>query len=159
MSITQQHRDLEAFIDGLELRHFRGAEFTPYWSRKRGSIQNTCPHESLWPNIVPTLMLLDEIRARMAAPITLLSTYRSPAYNRAVGGEPNSFHMQFRAIDWTCTRGNPKSWRDLAASLRGTKFKLPGNGGSFVFRGGVGRYDESHFLHIDTRGYDANWVG
>ena len=152
-------KDLEEFIDAQGLTYFRGKEFTPYWSRTRGGVKNSMPHESLWPNIVPTLLVLDEIRSVLGAPITLLSTYRSPAYNRAVGGEPNSFHMRFMAIDWTSDKGSPREWQKIARDLRGESFTLPGSGGKWVFRGGIGRYDKSNFLHIDCRGYDANWTG
>jgi uncharacterized protein YcbK (DUF882 family) len=28
-----------------------------------------------------------------------------------------------------------------------------------VFRGGIGVYPGKGFVHVDTRGYDANWRG
>jgi hypothetical protein len=145
-------KELEAFIDRLGLRHFKGKELTPYWSRTRGGVKNSVPHESLWPNIVPTLIVLDEMRERLGKQIT--STYRNPAYNRAVGGEPMSFHMNFQAADVQSPAG-AAALAKVARSLRGKKFKLPGNAGTFVFRGGIGVYPS--FVHVDTRGYDANW--
>jgi uncharacterized protein YcbK (DUF882 family) len=151
--------DLEHLIDLLKLRHFSGAELTAYWTRKRGKVQNSMPHESLWPNIVPTLIVADELREQIGAACTILSSYRSPAYNAAVGGERASLHMQFRALDLTFTKGTPQQWQAIARKLRGTKFKLPDNGGNFVWKGGIGLYVQSHFIHIDTRGYDANWQG
>lgn len=148
---------LEQFIDRLNLRHFKGNELTPYWSRTRGSVRNSIPHESLWPNIVPTLLVADELRERIGSSCVILSSYRSPAYNAAVGGEPASFHMQFRALDITFAKGKPQQWQAAAKWLRGTRFKLPGNGGEFVFKGGIGLYVKQHFIHIDTRGYNADW--
>ena len=150
-------KQLEQFIDRLGLRHFKGSELTPYWTRKRGKVSNAMPHESLWPNIVPTLIVADELRERMGASCTILSSYRSPAYNEAVGGEAASFHMQFRALDITFARGTPVDWQAMALSLRGKKFKLPGNGGSFVWKGGIGLYRRQQFIHVDTRGYNADW--
>jgi uncharacterized protein YcbK (DUF882 family) len=141
--------ELEAFIDAKGFKHFRGAELTPYWSRERNGVTNSTPPCDLWPNILPTLRVLDELRERLGAPIRLLSTYRSPAYNRAVGGERNSFHMQFRAIDFACDKGTPDEWADVLKTMR----KLG------VFRGGIGVYPGKGFVHVDTRGYEANWRG
>lgn len=152
-------KDLEQFIDRLGLRHIKGAELTPYWTRKRGKVSNTIPHESLWPNIVATLIIADALRARLGSAVTILSSYRSPAYNAAVGGESASLHMQFRALDLTFSKGTPQEWHAAAKALRGTSFKLPGNGGSFKWLGGIGLYLKSNFIHVDTRGYNANWQG
>lgn len=148
---------LEQFIDRLKLRHFKGKELTPYWTRTRGGVRNALPHESLWPNIVPTLIVADELRHRIGSSCTILSSYRSPAYNAAVGGESASFHMQFRALDLTFAGGTVKQWHAMAKEMRGTKFLLPGNGGSFIWKGGIGFYPRQNFIHIDTRGHNADW--
>lgn len=142
-------QELEAFIDSKGFKHFRGAELTPYWSRTRNGVSNAVPPRELWPNILPTLRVLDELRERLDAPIRLLSTYRSPDYNRAVGGERKSFHMQFRAIDFACASGKPDAWADALKTMRKEG----------VFKGGVGVYPSGGFVHVDTRGYDANWRG
>jgi uncharacterized protein YcbK (DUF882 family) len=150
--------ELEQFIDSLGLRYFKGAEFTEYWSRKRNGATNSPPPRELWTNIVKTLVVLDEIRHRLGASITLNSTYRSPAYNRAIAGAGKSLHMEFKAIDFTCDKGKPSDWAKVAKDLRGQAFHLPASAGlgtRFVFRGGVGVYPT--FVHIDTRGADANW--
>lgn len=151
---AQQH---EVFIDRLGLRHFRGIEFTPYWNRLRGSVKNSVPPESLWLHIIPTIIILDELRQELGVPITLLSLYRSPTYNDAVGGEPASLHMSYKAIDFTCRSGTPATWASKLKSWRGRQFKLPENTGSFEFHGGVGVYANSKFVHLDTRGRDADW--
>lgn len=152
--------ELEVFIDRLGLRHFKGREFTPYWDSKRGKVKNTVPPSPLWPRIVPTLIVLDEVRERLGYAIRLTSTYRKPAYNAAVGGEPNSFHMRFMAVDWQGRHGSPPMWAACVKSLRGKRFVLPGNGGDFLFGGGVGVYPT--FVHVDCRpakagGPYANW--
>lgn len=147
---------LEQFIDGLDLRHFKGREFTPYWKRTRDGVQNCAPPAALWSNIVPTLLVLDELREKLGAPITLTSTYRSPAYNIAVGGERNSYHMRFMAIDFSSPKGTPMQWATMLYRMRGRKFILP-NADAWEFRGGVGVYPKSNFVHLDCRGHDANW--
>jgi hypothetical protein len=141
--------ELEAFIDGAGFDHFRGTELTPYWSRKRGAVTNSIPPRILWANILPTLLVLDRLRARLGAPIRLLSTYRSPHYNRVVGGESKSFHMQFRAIDFTCDKGTPDMWADALKAMRKAG----------AFKGGIGVYPAKGFVHVDTRGHDADWRG
>ncbi|HEX5727579.1 MAG TPA: D-Ala-D-Ala carboxypeptidase family metallohydrolase [Longimicrobiaceae bacterium] len=149
---------LELFIDGLGFPNFKGKEFTPYWSRERKGVKNSPPPEELWPNLVPTLAVLQRFRTEFGKPVHLLSTYRSPAYNKAVGGEKGSKHMEFLAIDFMCTLGKPSQWAALLKSYRGKKFRNPHTGSDFTFRGGIGIYPVSGFVHVDTRGNDANWI-
>lgn len=138
---------LEHFIDGLNLRYFKGREFTPYWDRTRNGIKNTVPPASLWPNIVPTLQVLNLLRTRLGTPLYLNSTYRSSAYNRAVGGVGDSMHSQFRAIDFSSDHVSPRRLHQYLMELRR-------NG---IFKGGLGLYQT--FVHIDTRGRNADWKG
>jgi uncharacterized protein YcbK (DUF882 family) len=151
-------RDFEAFVDSLGLRYFKGKEFTPYWSRKRGGVMNSVPPRTLWQNILPTLLVADELRHRIGSPCTVNSSYRSPAYNKAVGGEKASYHMKFMALDLTFAKGSAEDWHSQAVALRGHRFVLP-DGRVFPWRGGIGLYPKSNFIHIDTRGYDADWKG
>lgn len=144
---------LEFFVDQLGLRYFRGKELTWLWYRSRKGVSNACPPEALWPNCIRPLVVLDEIRHRLGASCRITSAYRSPTYNRAVGGEQMSYHLIFGALDFTSPKGAAAS-AAVARELRGTRFKLPG-GGSFLWRGGIGRYPS--FVHIDCRGKDANW--
>lgn len=152
-ALTKQQKEYAAFIDRLGLRYFKGSEFAVYADRTRGAVRNSLPPEALWPNIIKTLVVIDEIRHRYGAPAEVTSAYRSPAYNRAVGGEAASFHMRNMAVDLVVD--DPKRFRKIAASLRGKTFKLPENGGTFVWRGGIGLYPS--FVHVDCRGYDASW--
>jgi len=147
-------QQLEQFIDSLGLRYFKGREFTPYWSRVKNGVKNSIPHESLWPNIVQTLIIADEVRHKLGAPMAVTSSYRSPAYNKAVGGAPASLHLRFNALDLSCS--SPAKAAAIADSLRGKVFANPtSGGGTFIFAGGIGTYPS--FVHIDTRGYDADW--
>ena len=84
----------------------------------------------------------------------VLSGYRHEAYNRAIGGARHSQHIYEQsfesvAADMRFAKGSPAQWAAEAKRLR-TKA-----GG----RGGVGRYDRSGFVHIDNRGYKADWSG
>lgn len=150
-------RDLERFIDGLGLKWFKGRELTPYWSRRIGDARNGCPPRELWENIVKTLTVLDALREHLGRPVILTSTYRAPAYNRAVGGERASYHMKFMACDFQVNGVRPaiahatlKRWRDEKR-----RFALPGGRGAWTFTGGLGLYDT--FVHLDCRPYNANW--
>ncbi len=154
-SFTPRQKEYAAFIDRLGLRHFKGSEFAAYADRERGRVKNSLPPEGLWTNIIPTLVVIDEIRHQYGTTANVTSAYRSPVYNRAVGGESASFHMRNNAVDLSVF--DPKKFHQIARSLRGRSFQLPENGGKFVWKGGIGLYRT--FVHIDTRGYNADWKG
>ena len=144
--------DFVAFIGGLGLQHFSADEFLFMGgSNNSGACKglNTFPPKALWVNIKNTAQMLDQIRVQMGASIRINSCYRSPAYNTCVGGEPNSFHSRFFAIDFTCQAGTPEIWRRVAARLRDENPK---------FEGGIGVYHSQNFVHIDTRGSRADWA-
>lgn len=142
----------EAFIRGLRLAHFSPAEFlflgNSNASGARCAGRNSLPPEHLWPNIAKTARMLDAIRARLGAPIRILSCYRNNAYNTCIGGESASLHMRFNAIDWHCDSGTVDSWHRAALAVRSL---------SSEFSGGVGRYGT--FIHVDTRGVNRDWNG
>jgi len=130
-------------------RHFGALEFTRYFARERGSVKNSTPPKRLWKNIVPTLCIVDELRASFGQPCILLSSYRSPEYNRAVGGAALSQHVQFTALDIRIQGVSPQRVYDRLLQWR--------REGRFV--GGLGLYPSSRFVHIDTRGRNATWRG
>lgn len=82
--------------------HFTLAEMTASATAARKGIANVAP-----PEIVDTLFLtadrMEKVRALLGGnPIRVLSGYRSPAVNKAVGGSKNSAHMTGHAVDFTC---------------------------------------------------------
>jgi hypothetical protein len=110
---------------------------------------NTDPPKALWDNIGPTIMLLDRLREKIGAPIHCTSIYRSPPYNAAIGGAKNSQHMKFNAIDFVVLKSGtgPEDW---AAVLR--QWRDAGE-----FKGGLHAYVQDGFVHVDTRGKNADW--
>jgi N-acetylmuramoyl-L-alanine amidase len=139
----------ETFIHSLGLNHFTPVEFLFLGaSNESGTCagRNTLPARSLWPNIANTALMLDRIRAQLGAPVRILSCYRNEAYNACISGAGGSFHKRFNAIDWRCSTGTSAEWRDVARSVRNSDSR---------FKGGIGFY--SSFIHIDTRGVNANW--
>jgi hypothetical protein len=45
---------------------------------------------------------LDTLREMSGIPIKLTSSYRSPSYNKMIGGAKRSYHMRGRAVDIEC---------------------------------------------------------
>lgn len=63
------------------------------------TVEMDCPHCGKC-NMQPEFMAkLEQLRVAYGKPITINSGYRCPEHNKAVGGAPNSFHMQGRAAD------------------------------------------------------------
>lgn len=145
-NIMTDYRTFAEYFETLGIRHFKAEEFTEYFHVHRRGVTNSEPPREMWGNIAATIKLVDQLRELWGRPITLLSSYRSPAYNAAIGdAAPKSMHMQFRALDIAIAGKNPlqvfeqlMTWRDAGK-----------------FKGGLGLYNT--FVHIDTRGYNATW--
>jgi uncharacterized protein YcbK (DUF882 family) len=112
----------------------------------RLAVTNDTPPVELWHRMIPTLRLLERVRERFG-PTTINSAYRSRSYNLAIGGVGDSRHSQNDAVDFRCRTGTPAEW---AAFLR--EHRAAG-----VFQGGIGVYRT--FVHVDTRGTNADWTG
>lgn len=132
------------FLSTLNLRYFSEEEIIRPHRNYRNGVRNNIPPKSLWNEIIPTLRLADRLRADLGVRVTILSVYRSPDYNTAIGGASRSQHMRNIAIDlkFACDS-------DLAFEAA-RKLREDGE-----FSGGVGWYPS--FIHVDTRGYDATW--
>jgi uncharacterized protein YcbK (DUF882 family) len=130
-------------------RHFSAGEFTSYFARERKGVKNSLPSRRIWKNIVPALRIVDELRASFGKPCRILSSYRSPDYNKAVGGASSSQHLEFTALDIAFDGISPQRVYDRLLEWR--------KAGKFT--GGLGIYPSSGFVHIDTRGRNATWKG
>jgi hypothetical protein len=139
-------RSYATYLARLSLRHVDVVEVLEAHAKTRGGVKNTLPPRSLWGNIRNTIRVVDKLVDRLDAPITtIVSVYRSPAYNRrCAGAKSNSYHLRNNAIDikLACPPGKVAS---MARAMRGAG----------LFRGGVGRYGS--FTHIDTRGSNSDW--
>ncbi len=105
---------------------------------------NTDPPRSLWPSLLAVTKVADEARHRLGKPLRINSAYRSPAYNRAIGGASASIHMRGGALDLS---GSPATLHRILKEMRAEG----------LFRGGIGRYRT--FCHVDVRGKNADWQG
>ena len=85
--------------------------------------------------------MLERVRTHFDCPVIITSGYRSPEYNRRVGGARNSFHVRGMAADIQVRGVTP---REVFAFC---DREFP--------NAGVGRY--TTFTHVDCRGYKARW--
>lgn len=114
--------------------------------KTRGKVKNSIPPKKMWKQIGPTLKVVDKLSDAIGLPIKeILSAYRSPEYNKAVRGNRGSYHMTNQAVDVVF---NKSAWR-VAKTARDLRDK------NKTFEGGIGTY--RGFVHIDTRGKNADW--
>ena len=131
------------------MKHFHPREITSQGERVRNGVQNSLPPESKWEAIVPTLWIADLARREHGFSLIITSAYRSPAYNAAVGGASQSQHLANTALDLIPGGGTVD---DLYSRLLEMRLGL-------AFKGGLGLYRSSGFVHLDTRGTNARWEG
>ncbi len=96
----------------------------------------------------------EAIRRAVGQPLAILSAYRTPAHNRAVGGAAQSRHVEGMALDLR----PPEGW--TAAQLGAACVARAHHPDSAI--GGIGRYPT--FVHIDIRprpadGQVVRWTG
>ena len=107
------------------------------------------PLEWIQDRLYPLCRVLEVVRANLGnKPITIVSGFRSPAYNAAVGGARKSRHMQGDACDFVVLGVSP----DI---VHATCDQLDAEG--IVKIPGLGRYPG--FTHLDLRPHRARWSG
>ena len=85
---------------------------------------------------------LETIRQHFGRPVTITSGYRTPAHNAAVGGVSGSYHVKGMAADIAVQGVKSRDVAQYAESLK---------------IGGIGWYEKSNFVHIDTRSGCVRW--
>jgi len=65
----------------------------------RSHIITGVPPSKMWPNIIPTIAVAQELRNRMGHPLIVGNGYRPKALNKRVGGARRSKHITFQALD------------------------------------------------------------
>ena len=99
---------------------------------------------------VELLQNLQVIRDHFQKPIVIISGYRSPERNKAVGGADKSQHLEAKAADIKIA-GVPTE------EIYNRIDKLIAQGK--IKQGGLGKYVKSGFVHYDVRGTKARWEG
>lgn len=89
--------------------------------------------------------ILQKVRDRFGAAVTINSGYRTAAHNAAVGGASNSYHVKGRAADIAVSGAAP-----LAVAKYAEHIGVPG----------IGLYDYASggFAHLDTRNEKYFWI-
>jgi len=140
----------DEYFAGLGLEFFRPHEFrflggSHYLPSGKAAGLNAVPPRELWENIMVTAGVADMARGDLGSPIRILSAYRSPAYNKAIGGANASRHVQFDALDLAPLDGRTGVLLRILKRLR-----TEGH-----FTGGIGSYPG--FVHIDNRGANVDF--
>jgi len=86
---------------GMFSRYFTQEEMTQSDTAVRLHIDNTPPAEVV-NALRDTAARMDQVRDLLKGPIQVLSGYRSPQLNTAIGGSTHSAHMTGRAVDFVC---------------------------------------------------------
>lgn len=97
-------------------------------------------------NALRVAVQLQVLRDYLGEPVRILSAYRTPSHNKAVGGATKSFHLTGSAADITTKNKSP---RQLATIVERLIAK-----GSLKF-GGLGLY--KGFIHVDIRPNKVRW--
>ena len=88
--------------------------------------------------------ILQAVRTNFGKPVTINSAYRTPAYNKKVGGAAQSQHLYGMAADIVVAGVEPKKVAAYVEKLMPTT-------------GGIGIY--STFTHVDVRRAKSRWNG
>lgn len=97
-------------------------------------------------NVNELMMNLQILRDELGVPIYINSGYRTPEYNKKIGGSTKSQHLLAKAADIRTDKHSSKEIYDTILKLiKENKME----------EGGLGLY--STFVHYDTRGYKARW--
>ena len=150
---------------------------TPHFQLK----QFLCKQASGWPKYLlvnPKLLLkLEYLVSELnglginASTIFIMSGYRTPFYNKAIGNVKFSRHVFGDAADIYVDENldgvnddldkNGKSEMDDVLILHSIISKFDNNPENEHLVGGMGKYNKNsahtYFIHIDTRGYKARW--
>ena len=108
----------------------------------------TAVPEDLMDNLHLLCENLQVLRDHVGKPIRIISGYRSPKYNRRIGGARRSQHMTAKAADIKIRGMSPAEVKAAIVSLIKE---------GKVASGGVGLYKT--FTHYDVRGRNARWYG
>lgn len=119
--------------------------YTEHFSRRELDCHCGCDAPpSVEKNLTALAIELERLRKQLGnVPLHINSGYRCPAYNKKIGGAPQSQHMLGKAADLSGRTVRPLQIRDAASVV--PSFRA----------GGIGLYDT--FCHVDIRPTIARW--
>lgn len=123
--------------DEYPVDKWRWKNFTPKEMSCRGD-QNLMVDEDAMDK-------LQALRGKIGKPFHILSAYRSPSYNKKIGGATRSQHMVAKAFDVSMANHDRK------------EFEVEARKAGFT---GFGFYPSMNFMHIDTgpaREWGTRW--
>ena len=104
--------------------------------------------DELMDNLKELVENLQVVRDTIDKPVHVISGYRTPKYNRRIGGARRSQHMKAKAADIVIRGMKPVEVHKVVLQIiKEEKIK----------KGGVGLY--KYFVHYDVRGFNARWKG
>lgn len=146
---TKQIEEFDKWVESLGLKHFAPHEVrflgNSHYASGKAQGKNSLPPKALRGKLEPVLRTADEARERLGTSINILSAYRAPAYNAAIGGAKKSRHMECDALDLAAPKATTAKLHACLTQLRKEGY----------FSGGIGRYPS--FVHIDNRGTNVNF--
>lgn len=97
-------------------------------------------------NVIVLAQNLQILRDYLGEPLRLNSGYRTPEYNKRIGGAKNSQHVLAKAADITAKSKTPRQLANIIEKLIAA---------GQMKQGGIGVYPG--FCHYDIRGTKARW--
>jgi len=104
--------------------------------------------DSVFENVKQLAKELQVLRDFIGKPIKINSGYRSPSYNRSIGGASRSQHLLGKAADIRVDGISSRELRGIIEELI--------KDGRLNFKG-IGAY--TNFTHVDIREKKARWNG
>jgi uncharacterized protein YcbK (DUF882 family) len=147
--VTDHAIRAQRYLEWLHAQNLRfgfALELSSLADRVSKGVRNDTPPVERWHRILPTIRLVESVREAFG-PTILNSAYRSMTYNIAVGGVGDSRHSQNDALDISVVGVLPQQVADFLKEQRAKG----------AFSGGIGVYRT--FVHVDTRGTNADWRG
>jgi len=147
---TKQIEEFDAWVLGLGLLHFKPHEVrflgNSHYASGKAQGLNALPPKAKRNKLKPVLLAADEARQRLGTSVVILSAYRSPAYNKAIGGAKFSRHVECDALDIAAPKVPVTRLRAVLKQLRKEGY----------FTGGLGlKYPG--FVHLDNRGANVDF--
>ena len=122
-------------------------KLTPNFDLKEFACKDGTPvPEKYMDNVILLAKQLQVIRDAIGKPIKINSAYRTPTYNKSVGGASKSQHLTASASDLTVSGLRPTELKEVIEGLIAQ---------GKILQGGVGIYNT--FVHYVIRGTEARW--